>query len=132
MRLKTFFLIYLLALGLLIQSCASAPHASLGGSLADLKPVMGNWKRIDRAYELIIKESDGKVTINYYNPSLGYIYVSQSDISMEGGKIKVGVTLSDRNYAGNKYVLTYNDKADTLQGRYDGMGVTFVREGQKP
>jgi hypothetical protein len=122
----------LLALGLLIQSCASAPNTSLGGSLADLKPVMGNWKRIDRGYELIIKESDGKVRVNYYNPSLGYIYVSQSDISMEDGKIKVGVTLSDRNYAGNKYVLTYNDKADTLQGRYDGMGVTFVREGRKP
>lgn len=133
MRLKTFFLILSLALGLIIQSCYST---IIKVSLVESKPVMGSWRRISGGYQLLIKEADGKVIINYVNPSQGNINVSYSKISMEDNKIKIEVILSDINYPGSHYELIYDDKKDTLNGKYTypkgTSDVTFIRDWQRP
>lgn len=133
MRSRVFFLIFSLALGLLIQSCYGT---IMKVSLVDSKPVMGSWRRTSGGYQLLIKEVDGKVIINYINPSQGNINVSYSKISMENNKIKIEVTLSDTNYPDSRYVLFYDDKADTLNGKYTYSGGTpyvgFMREVQRP
>jgi uncharacterized protein (DUF2147 family) len=129
------FLIFILAMGLLFQSCAtSAIIAVIDANSADAKQVVGEWKRTSGGYLLTIKESNGKVGANYYNPSQGYIYVSHLKISTKDEEMKVEVTLNDRNYPGSKYALVYSKIADALQGTYtypEGtMPVNFIRVRQ--
>jgi hypothetical protein len=135
MRSKVMFLIFILAMGLVFQSCAtSGIIAVIDANSADVKQVVGEWKRTSGGSLLTIKESNGKVGVNYYNPSQGYIYVSQLNISTKDEEIKVGVTLNDRNYPGSKYALVYSKITDALQGTYTYPGgtmpVTFIRVRQ--
>ena len=130
MRSNTFFSILLFGIALVVQSCATT--ATIQSNLSDLKPVMGEWVRPPRGYRLLIKEADGKIKVNYISPEQGNINVSQSKMSIEDKKIKIEVTLSDVNYPGSHYDLMYEEKTDTLKGKYTyprgTVDVVFVRE----
>lgn len=132
MKAKVIFLIISLVAIMFIQSCATSGTTTvLDANITDIKPVMGEWKRTSGGYLLNIKESGGKVEVNYYNPSQGYINVSQSKISTKDKEIRVELTLTDRNYPDSKYDLTYVKDTDALYGMYrrpgEAMGVMFLR-----
>lgn len=120
----------LVGIALLVQSCATT--ATIQGNLSDLKPVLGEWVRPPGGYRLLVKEVDGRIKVKYINPSQGNINVSQSKIGIDDKKIEIEVTLSDVNYPGSHYALMYDEKADTLKGKYTNpqgtYDVTFVRE----
>lgn len=120
----------LVGIALLVQSCATT--ATIQGNLSDLKPVIGEWVRPPGGYRLLIKEADGKIKINYINPEQGNINVSQSNVRIEDRNIRIEVTLSDVGYPGSHYELTYDEKTDTLVGKYihpqRTSNVTFVRD----
>lgn len=130
MKSNIFLSILSVGIALLVQSCATT--ATIQGNLSDLKPVMGEWVRPPGGYRLLIKEVDGKVKVNYINPEQGNINVSQSKVRIEDGNIKIEVTLSDVGYPGSHYALMYEEKTDTLRGKYSRpqgtINVTFVRD----
>lgn len=130
MKSNIFLPVLLVAIAFLIQSCATT--ATIQGDLSDLKPVMGEWVRPPRGYRLLIKEADGKIKVRYINPEQGNINVSQSDVRIEDGNIKIEVTLSDVDYPGSRYALIYDEKTDTLRGTYTYpqgiLNVAFVRD----
>lgn len=129
MKSNIFLSILLVGIVLLLQSCATT--TMIRGNLSDCKPVMGDWIRAG-GYRLLVKEADGKVKVRYINPSQGNINVSQSKMSTEDKKIKIEVTLYDVNYPGSHYALIYDEKTDTLRGKYTyprgTIDVTFQRD----
>lgn len=129
MKFNSFFSILPVGVVLLVQSCATT--TTIRGNISDYKPAMGEWVRTG-GYRLLIKEAGAEVKINYINPSQGSINVSHSKISIEDKIIKIEVTLSDVNYPGSHYALIYDDKTDTLRGKYTyprgTFDVTFVRD----
>lgn len=129
MKLNVYLSIFWVWIALLLQSCATT--TTIQGNLSDLKPVIGEWVRAG-GYWLVIKEAEGKVKINYINPSQGNINVYQSKISIEDKKIKIEVTLHDVNYPGSHYAMMYDEKTDSLKGKYTyprgTIDVTFVRD----
>jgi hypothetical protein len=103
-----------------IQSCVTSGNVTeVQVKSTNLKPLIGEWRRSTGGYSLTIKDSNGKIGVSYYSPSQGFIYVSKSIISDEDQKIRVEVTLTDRNYPDNKYVLVYHEEVDSLYGFYE-------------
>jgi len=74
---------------------------------------------------VIKSSSDGKIDATYLNPRP--IHVSKAEAITKGGYVIVVVTLQDRGYPGNMYTLTYDPRADHLDGVYHhrGLGKQF-------
>ena len=85
--------------------------------------LVGRWRRIDAEYILDIKavHDDGKIDVTYLNPNP--IHISKAEAITRGGFVIVAVTLQDRGYPGNMYTLTYDPKADRLDGVYHHRGL---------
>ncbi len=90
---------------------------------AALTRLVGRWRRLDGGYILDIKAiaDDGKIDATYLNPRP--IHVSKAEAITKGGHVIVVVTLQDRGYPGNMYTLTYDPRADRLEGVYHHRGL---------
>ena len=88
-----------------------------------LTRLVGRWQRSDGGYILDIKavHDDGKIDAAYLNPRP--IHVSKAEAVNRGGHVVVVVTLQDRGYPGNMYMLTYDPHADRLEGVYHHRGL---------
>ena len=78
----------------------------------------GSWIRSDGPYTIKISKvvEGGKMKAEYFNP--GPIHVGRSSWQMDDGKLQVMVELSDKNYPGSQYKLTFNEKNNVLHGTY--------------
>jgi hypothetical protein len=92
-----------------------------------LTRLVGRWVRPDGGYVLDIKavHDDGRIDATYLNPRP--IHVSKAEAVTKGGHVLAVVTLQDRGYPGNIYTLTYDPRADRLEGVYHhrGLGQQF-------
>ncbi len=92
-----------------------------------LTRLVGRWRRPDGGYILDIKavHDDGKIDATYLNPRS--IHISKAEAITKSDHVVVVVTLQDRGYPGNMYTLTYNPRADRLEGVYHhrGLGQQF-------
>ena len=93
-------------------------HSQSAGRIAAFQKLEGRWQRADGGYLLDIRGVDagGKLTAAYLNPRP--INVGRAEAAMEGGALKVFVQLSDINYPGSTYRLTYDSAGDRLRGTY--------------
>ena len=84
----------------------------------DFSKLKGRWERPDGGYVLEIRDiaADGKADAVYFNPSP--IKVESTQVSSDGGVLKVFVTLRDVNYPGCTYTLAYDPQSDQLFGKY--------------
>ena len=82
------------------------------------KYMEGSWVRSDGPYTIEISEiqAEGKLLAKYFNPNP--IKVGKAEWREQDGKIQVYVELSDKNYPGSNYKLTYIEKTETLLGTY--------------
>jgi hypothetical protein len=97
----------------------TADAASTGvGAKNNFQFLKGRWARPDGNYVLEIRavDADGQLDARYYNPQP--IRVSKAEVKKDGGATKVFVELTDVNYPGCKYNLTYIPNADKLAGTY--------------
>jgi hypothetical protein len=85
---------------------------------ADFDRLIGRWVRPDGGYVIEIRSihPDGKVDAAYFNPRP--IHVSRSNVSDEGGIIKLFIELQGQGYPGSTYTLKYNSESDVLVGVY--------------
>jgi hypothetical protein len=99
----------------------------------DFHKLVGRWQRPGEVYTVEVRTVDegGRLQAAYYNPKP--IRVSRAEASRAGGQTKVFLELSDVNYPGCTYTLTYDPQRDTLQGVYvqtalgESFDVVFVR-----
>ena len=89
--------------------------------------------RPDGGYTIEITNigQDGSLDAAYFNPRP--INVSQAEIAMENGSIKIFIELRDVGYPGARYSLVYLPQEDKLKGLYyqpsvgQSFEVIFVR-----
>jgi hypothetical protein len=99
----------------------------------ELIKIIGRWLRPDGGYTIEITNigQDGSLDAAYFNPRP--INVSQAEIAMENGSIKIFIELRDVGYPGARYSLVYLPQEDTLKGLYyqpsvgQSFEVIFVR-----
>ncbi|MGH9368764.1 MAG: hypothetical protein ACRD3M_13950 [Thermoanaerobaculia bacterium] len=98
---------------------AGAPTAAApSAGVTDVQKLVGRWMRSDWDYMIWIKSAapDGTLEASYLNPNP--IQVSRAESRHVEGRLKVLVQMSDRNYPGSYYTLTYDPGSDTLWGIY--------------
>ena len=112
------------------------PATASPASAEDPARLAGRWLRSDSNYTIVIAAAtpDGKLDAQYLNPSP--IHVSKAEWRAYSGSLLVLVELTDRNYPGNFYTLTYDPGSDSLSGVYHHLGlnqeleVAFSRASQ--
>ena len=84
----------------------------------DPQKLNGHWLRYDSDYVIAIDgvSLDGKLDARYLNPKP--IHVSRAEWKEEDGRLKLLVEMTDVNYPGSFYTLTYDPGSDTLTGVY--------------
>jgi len=107
-----------LAIGLLAAGYWWWGHARAADPQAMYQKLQGRWQRADGGYIIDISGVDaaGMLTARYLNPNP--IKVAKAEASMLGDTLRVFLELRDVNYPGSTYQLTYDPKADLLQGIY--------------
>ncbi len=128
--MKHKFILPLLCFTLLIPACSTQPPPGK----TDYKKIVGRWVRPDGGYVLDIKDvhADGRMDAAYLNPRP--INVSDARANISENTINIRVELRDRFYPGSYYTLTYDPRADRLDGVYHHLGINqnfnvfFVRE----
>ena len=114
------------------------PPAPVAPLPAEVRRVVGRWVRPDGGYVLDLKSlaDDGRLAAAYLNPRP--IRISRAEARLEDGQTRVFVELTDENYPGCTYTLTYLPQADQLHGVYyqalmqESYEVHFVRETSAP
>ena len=84
----------------------------------DKNKLLGDWTRTDAPYQIKISEmlEGGTMKVGYYNPKS--INVGRANWMSVDGFIKIYIELSDENYPGSNYNLTYIPEQDLLAGKY--------------
>jgi hypothetical protein len=97
--------------------------ASSSTAAPDPARLVGRWLRSDSDYTIAIAGAtpDGKLDAQYLNPNP--IHVSKAEWRGYAGKLLVLLELTDRNYPGNFYTLTYDPGSDSLSGVYHHLGL---------
>jgi len=100
------------------SSQPAAAAAESAASAADPAKLAGNWQRSDAEYVIAIKSAspDGKLEAAYLNPRP--IHVSRAEWKNDAGKLAILVEMTDVNYPGSYYELTWDPGSDTLNGVY--------------
>jgi hypothetical protein len=100
-----------------------APSSAHSATAADPARLVGRWLRSDSDYTIAIAGAtpDGKLDAQYLNPNP--IHVSKAEWRAYEGKLLVLLELTDRNYPGNFYTLTYDPGSDSLSGIYHHLGL---------
>ncbi len=122
--------------GTLPTPAASPSPVSVADAALDPARLVGRWLRSDSDYTIAIAGAtpDGKLDAQYLNPNP--IHVSKAEWRAYAGKLLVLLELTDRNYPGNFYTLTYDPGSDSLSGIYHHLGlnqeleVSFSRASQ--
>ena len=85
---------------------------------ADKNLLIGDWVRTDAGYLIMIIKviEDGTLEAQYFNPKP--INVGDANWEESHGNLKIIVELSDVNYPGSKYTLSYLPDRDILAGDY--------------
>ena len=88
------------------------------GSEVDFRKLVGQWKRTDRDFRIVIQriDADGRMDAAYLNPRP--INIALAEAFQEGETVKIYIVLWDEGYAGGTYELTYLLKRDALSGTY--------------
>ena len=111
---STFIKLVLLAL------CLCAPSMVLAGSekKPDFSILKGKWIRPDGGYVVEVGEigPEGKVDVKYFNPK--EINISEAEVSVQEGLLKLFIKLDDKGYPGSTYKLYYYREKDALAGYY--------------
>ena len=100
----------------------------------ELSKIIGHWLRPDGGYNIEIRNigEDGRLDALYFNPRP--INVSQAEVVVENGRLKIFIELRDVGYPGARYSLIYSPQDDTLQGLYyqpsvgQSFEVIFIRK----
>ena len=98
---------------------ATPPPAAAASAPAELRPLLGEWRRPDGGYVLAVTgiAEDGTATAGYLNPQP--INVGRAEARRdEKGVLHLFVELRDRNYPGSTYTLVYDPEGDQLVGVY--------------
>src|SRR5215470_2901696 len=100
-----------------------ATAAAASDSAPDASRLVGRWLRSDSDYTIAIASvgPDGKLDAQYLNPNP--IHVSRAEWRRVGKSLAVALELTDRNYPGNFYTLTYDPGGDSLSGIYHHLGL---------
>ena len=85
---------------------------------ADKNLLIGDWVRTDASYliQIIRVNEDGNLEVQYFNPNP--INVGKANWEESHGNLKIFVELSDVNYPGSTYTLSYLPDRDILAGDY--------------
>jgi hypothetical protein len=93
----------------------------------DFKVIVGEWVRSDGGYIVRIRDvnPDGSVDAGYFNPAK--INISEANVSLWKGFVKLFIKLQDKGYPGSTYTLYYYPEKDALAGFYyqAAIGQTF-------
>ncbi len=91
---------------------------SSNGKSADKNLLIGDWVRTDASYliKIIKLNEDGTLEAQYFNPKP--INVGDANWEESHGNLKIIVELSDVNYPGSTYTLSYLPDRDILAGDY--------------
>lgn len=121
--MKIIFLVALLTCAVFLPTAKTAA--------SDIKPdfklIVGEWIRPDGGYIVHVRnvKSDGLVDVGYFNPN--EINISEANVSMWKGLVKLFIKLQDKGYPGSTYTLYYFAEKDALAGFYyqAAIGQTF-------
>jgi len=110
--------IILLAVLLTFAALFSASKTAVSGNNSDFKAIVGEWIRPDGGYIIHVRDvkSDGSVEAGYYNPN--EINISEANVSLWKGLVKLFIKLQDKGYPGSTYTLYYYAEKDALAGFY--------------
>jgi hypothetical protein len=80
--------------------------------------LIGEWVRPDGGYKIQIRDIkfDGSTNVGYYNPDR--INVTEANVSLWKGLVKLFIKLQDKGYPGSTYTLYYYAEEDVLAGFY--------------
>ena len=80
--------------------------------------IAGRWQRTDGGYVIEVRavHNDGIMDASYFNPNP--INVSKAEWSTMDGRLNIFIELSDVNYPGSNYKLSYFPGQDQLVGIY--------------
>ncbi|UCG81761.1 MAG: hypothetical protein JSV60_05680, partial [Desulfobacterales bacterium] len=102
-------------------------ETAVSAEQADMKIIIGEWVRPDGGYTVLVRDvnPDGSVDVGYFNPNK--INISEANVSMWKGLVKLFIKLQDKGYPGSTYTLYYYAEKDALAGFYYQavMGQTF-------
>ncbi len=119
--------IILLATLLTLAAFLSASKTAASGIKPDFKVIVGEWIRPDGGYVVRVRDikPDGSVDVGYFNPN--EINISEANVSMWKGLVKLFIKLQDKGYPGSTYTLYYYAEKDALAGFYyqAAIGQTF-------
>jgi hypothetical protein len=108
---KIGIIVIILAWAVILQDAASAAEP-------DFQVIIGEWVRPDGGYIIRIRNIDpeGRIDLGYFNPR--EINVSEANVSVQKGLLKLFIKLQDRGYPGSTYTLYYYAEKDALAGFY--------------
>ena len=93
----------------------------------DFSVFKGTWIRTDGGYVIHVNDIglEGQVDVKYFNPK--EINISEVDLSVQEGLLKLFIKLQDEGYPGSTYTLYYYAEKDALAGFYyqAAIGQTF-------
>lgn len=104
--------LYLLIIGLFLITGCGINNKDIENKLP------GKWKRTDGPYIIEIKDvkQDGKLLAYYFNPDT--INIGRSGWRIRDDALKMYIELSDVNYPGSIYQLTFDEQNKQLYGSY--------------
>jgi hypothetical protein len=112
---------------LLCAVCFPTAETAVSAEQADMKIIIGEWVRPEGGYTVLVRDvnPDGSVDVGYFNPNK--INISEANVSMWKGLVKLFIKLQDKGYPGSTYTLYYYAEKDALAGFYYQavMGQTF-------
>ena len=105
------------ALVLLLCSASTTTMAA-SEKRPDFSIFKGKWGRTDGPYVIQIGDIDpeGKIDVKYLNPK--EINISEVNVSVQKGLLKLFIKLQDEGYPGSTYTLYYYKEKDALAGFY--------------
>ena len=110
-------IVVLTVLAVWIMSTAITETA-VSADKPDFKVLIGDWVRPDGGYIVRVRDlnPDGSVDAEYLNPNK--INITEANVSMWKGFIKLYIKLQDKGYPGSTYTLYYYVEKDALAGFY--------------
>ena len=109
--------------GTSVPGSAPAPSARSALSAAERQALVGRWLRYDQKYMIVIDAvaEDGQLTARYLNPDP--VGVSKAEAWRVGERVELLLELTDENYPGNFYEISYDPERQWLVGVYHHLGL---------
>ena len=112
---KNHFKIYIIVI---ILAWAVIPQYAATEANPGFNVIVGEWIRFDGGYVIHARDinPDGSVDAGYFNPT--EINISEANVSLWRGLVKLFIKLDDKGYPGSTYTLYYYAEKDALAGFY--------------